>query len=71
VSGVLKNAIDWASHPHGDSAWNGKPAAIMGASTGAIGTARAQNHPLRQILVYLNIFSIRHVCHYSQTTAGG
>src|SRR4029077_6866314 len=31
VSGVLKNAIDWASRPHGDSAWNGKPAAIMGA----------------------------------------
>jgi NAD(P)H-dependent FMN reductase len=53
VSGVLKNAIDWASRPHGDSAWNGKPAAIMRASTGAIGTARAQNL-LRQILVYLN-----------------
>ena len=44
--------------------------AIMGASTGAIGTARAQNH-LRQILVYLNMFPIRQVCHYSQTTAGG
>jgi chromate reductase len=57
VSSVLKNAIDWASRPHGDSAWNGKPAAIMGASTGAIGTARAQNH-LRQILVYLDMFPI-------------
>ena len=57
VSGVLKNAIDWASRPHGDTAWNGKPAAMMGASTGAIGTARAQNH-LRQILVYLNMFPI-------------
>jgi chromate reductase len=57
VSGVLKNAIDWASRPHGDSAWDGKPAAIMGASTGAIGTARAQNH-LRQIVVYLNMFPI-------------
>jgi chromate reductase, NAD(P)H dehydrogenase (quinone) len=53
VPGVLKNAIDWASRPYGDSAWNGKPAAIMGASPGAIGTARAQYH-LRQILVYLN-----------------
>src|SRR5262249_20440585 len=42
VSGVLKNAIDWASRPHGDSAWNGKPAAIMGATTGAIGTARGK-----------------------------
>jgi chromate reductase, NAD(P)H dehydrogenase (quinone) len=41
VPGVLKNAIDWASRPYGDSAWNGKPAAIMGASTGTIGTARA------------------------------
>jgi chromate reductase len=57
VSRVVKHAIDWASRTHGDSAWNGKPAAIMGASTGAIGTARAQNH-LRQILVYLNMLSI-------------
>jgi chromate reductase len=56
---VLKNAIDWASRPYGDSAWNGKPAAIMGASLGAIGTARAQYH-LRQILVYLNMFPINH-----------
>ena len=44
IPGVLKNAIDWASRPYGDSAWNGKPAAIMGASVGAIGTARAQYH---------------------------
>src|SRR4029450_347798 len=35
IPGVLKNAIDWASRPYGDSAWNGKPAAIMGASVGA------------------------------------
>src|ERR1044071_2896556 len=34
IPGVLKNAIDWASRPYGDSAWNGKPAAIMGASVG-------------------------------------
>lgn len=57
VPGVLKNAIDWASRPYGDSAWNGKPAAIMGASVGAFGTARAQYH-LRQILVFLNMFPI-------------
>jgi len=50
VPGVLKNAIDWASRPFGDSAWLGKPAAIMGASIGNFGTARAQYH-LRQILV--------------------
>jgi chromate reductase len=57
VPGVLKNAIDWVSRPYGDSAWNGKPAAIMGASLGTIGTARAQYH-LRQIFVFLNIFPI-------------
>ncbi|MDB6023198.1 MAG: putative flavoprotein [Pedosphaera sp.] len=57
VPGVLKNAIDWASRPYGDSAWNGKPAAIMGASPGAMDTARAQYH-LRQILVFLNMFPI-------------
>jgi len=50
VSGVLKNAIDWASRPSGESAWTGKPAALMGASPGNLGTARAQYH-LRQILV--------------------
>ena len=57
VPGVLKNAIDWASRPYGDSAWDGKPAAIMGASIGSIGTARAQYH-LRQIMVFLNMFPI-------------
>ena len=57
VPGVLKNAIDWASRPYGDSAWNGKPAAIMGASVGSIGTARAQYH-LRQIMVFLNMFPV-------------
>lgn len=57
VPGVLKNAIDWASRPYGDSAWNGKPAAIMGATVGALGTARAQYH-LRQIMVFLNMFPI-------------
>lgn len=57
VPGVLKNALDWASRPYGDSAWNGKPTAIMGASVGALGTARAQYH-LRQILVFLNMFPI-------------
>jgi chromate reductase len=57
IPGVLKNAIDWASRPYGDSAWNGKPAAIMGASIGTIGTARAQYH-LRQMFVFLNMFPI-------------
>lgn len=57
IPGVLKNAIDWASRPYGDSAWNGKPAAIMGVSVGAIGTARAQYH-LRQMMVFLNMFPV-------------
>jgi multimeric flavodoxin WrbA len=38
LPGVLKNAIDWASRPYGDSAWEGKPLAIMGASPGQGGT---------------------------------
>ncbi len=57
IPGVLKNAIDWASRPYGDSAWAGKPAAIMGASVGALGTARAQYH-LRQMMVFLNMFPV-------------
>lgn len=57
IPGVLKNAIDWASRPYGDSAWDGKPAAIMGCSPGAIGTARMQYH-LRQVMVFLNMFPL-------------
>jgi len=57
IPGVLKNAIDWASRPYGDSAWDGKPAGIMGASVGATGTARAQYH-LRQCCVFLNMFPV-------------
>lgn len=51
VPGVLKNAIDWASRPAGKSVLNGKPAAIMGASAGMAGTARAQLQ-LRQAFVF-------------------
>jgi chromate reductase len=57
IPGGLKNAIDWASRPHGDSAWTGKPAALMGASVGRLGTARAQYH-LRQVFVFLNILAV-------------
>jgi chromate reductase len=59
VPGVLKNAIDWASRPFGDNAFDGKPVAIMGASTGMTGTARAQHH-LRQSFVFLNMHPINH-----------
>lgn len=54
LPGGLKNAIDWASRPFGESAWRSKPAAVMGASAGNLGTARAQYH-LRQILVAQNM----------------
>ena len=54
VPGVLKNAIDHASRPYGQSAWAGKPAAVMGASPGAVGTALAQQH-LRNILAHLDM----------------
>jgi chromate reductase, NAD(P)H dehydrogenase (quinone) len=57
VPGVLKNAIDWASRPYGDNAWDGKPVALMGASPGTLGTARAQYH-LRQTLVFLDMHPI-------------
>ena len=54
IPGGLKNAIDWASRPYGDNAWQGKPAALMGASVGNLGTARAQYH-LRQSLVFFDM----------------
>ncbi len=57
MPGVLKNAIDWASRPYGDNAFDGKPVAIMGASIGMIGTARAQYH-LRQSCVFLNMLPL-------------
>lgn len=54
MPGVLKNALDHASRPYGQSAWDGKPAGIIGCSIGAIGTAVAQQH-LRNSLAYLNV----------------
>jgi chromate reductase len=54
VPGVLKNAIDQASRPYGQSAWAGKPAGVLGVSVGAIGTALAQQH-LRNTLAYLDV----------------
>ena len=54
MPGVLKNAIDHASRPYGQSAWAGKPAGVLGVSVGAIGTALAQQH-LRNVLAYLDV----------------
>jgi chromate reductase len=57
IPGVLKNAIDWASRPPGDNSFEGKPVAIMSASIGMLGGARAQYH-LRQVFVTLNMHPI-------------
>ncbi len=54
IPGVLKNAIDHASRPYGQSSWAGKPAGIIGISPGAAGTAMAQQH-LRNMLAYLDV----------------
>ncbi len=54
IPGVLKNALDCASRPYGDNAFDGKPVAVMGASVGTLGSARAQYH-LRQSFVFLNM----------------
>ena len=54
MPGVLKNAIDHASRPYGQSAWQGKPAGVLGVSIGAAGSAMAQQH-LRNVLAYLDM----------------
>jgi chromate reductase, NAD(P)H dehydrogenase (quinone) len=54
VPGMLKNAIDIGSRPYGESAWDGKPGAVISVSPGAIGGFGA-NHHLRQSLAYLNV----------------
>ena len=54
ISGVLKNALDVGSRPYGHNAWEGKPAGIIGLSSGACGTAMAQQH-LRNILAVLDV----------------
>lgn len=57
IPGMLKNAIDCASRPYGKSAWAGKPVAIMGASVGLFGSARAQ-YQLRQCFIFLDMHPI-------------
>jgi chromate reductase len=54
IPGLLKNAIDHASRPYGQSAWAGKPAGVIGISPSPAGTALAQQH-LRNILAYLDM----------------
>lgn len=58
VPGALKNAIDVGSRPYGQSAWDGKPGAVVSVSPGAIGGFGA-NHHLRQSLVFLNVAAMQ------------
>jgi chromate reductase len=57
MPGVLKNAMDWASRPYGNNSFKGKPVAVMSASGGMLGGARAQYH-LRQTFVFLDMHPI-------------
>ena len=69
IPGVLKNAIDHASRPYGQSAWAGKPAGVLGTSVGAHGTAMAQQH-LRNILAYLDMPTLGQPEAYIQASEG-
>lgn len=69
IPGVLKNALDQGSRPYGQNVWAGKPAGIIGISTGAIGTAMAQQH-LRNVLSYLDVAVMRQPEAYLQMREG-
>jgi chromate reductase len=69
IPGVLKNALDHGSRPHGRNAWAGKPAGIIGTSQGSIGTAMAQQH-LRNVLSYLDVPVLRQPEAYIQMREG-
>jgi len=69
IPGGLKNAIDWASRPYGQNAFARKPTAIIGASTGKIGTAVAQTH-LRSIMAFCNSPLMNAIEAYIQFTPG-
>lgn len=70
IPGVLKNAMDIASRPYGDSAFAGKPAAVIGASQGKPGTSMAQQH-LRNVLSYLDMRVMCQPEAYVQITGEG
>jgi chromate reductase, NAD(P)H dehydrogenase (quinone) len=69
IPGALKNAIDWASRPYGTNAFTHKPTAVIGASTGKIGTAIAQQH-LRSVLGFCNAPQMNAPEAYIQLTPG-
>ena len=59
IPGILKNAIDWASRPYGDNAFDGKPVALMSASISGLSGARARYH-LCQSFVFLSMHPLNH-----------
>ena len=69
IPGALKNAIDWASRPHGTNAFTRKPSAVIGASPGKIGTAIGQLH-MRSILSFCNSPQMNSIEAYIQFTPG-
>ncbi len=69
VPGVLKNALDVGSRPYGKSVWDGKPAAVISVSPGAMGGFGA-NHHLRQSLVFLNMPTLQQPEAYIGRAAG-
>jgi len=69
IPGVLKNALDWSARPYGQSSFNAKPTAVIGASGGAISTAAAQQH-LRAILLHYNAIVLGQPEGYIQATPG-
>ncbi|HEU4828711.1 MAG TPA: NADPH-dependent FMN reductase [Gemmatimonadales bacterium] len=69
IPGALKNAIDWASRPYGTNAFTRKPSAVIGTSTGKIGTAVGQQH-LRSILSFCNSPQMNSPEAYLQFTDG-
>ena len=69
IPGALKNAIDWASRPHGKNSFTRKPSAVIGTSPGRIGTAVGQQH-LRSILGFCNSPQMNSVEAYIQFEKG-
>lgn len=69
IPGALKNAIDWASRPWGTNSLSRKPSAIIGASTGKLGTAIAQQN-LRSVLSFCNAPQMSAPEAYIQFTPG-
>ncbi len=69
IPGVLKNALDWAARPWGESSFDGKPTAVIGTSGGGIATAAAQQH-LKAILSHYNAPTLGQPEGYVQSTPG-